>query len=202
MWFCLWVNAIKSRKMEGHRFCSQLEQPVQFSCSVIFNSLLPHRLQHTRLSCLSPTPGACSNSSSRWCHPTISSTVVSFSSCFQSFPASGSFQISHFFTSGGQSTGASASASVLPVNIQDWFPLGWTGWISLLPRDSQESSLTRILYQLIYQRSPTRAIIYVNTCIMRTCSMPDFNIFFPPSFSVEKHFLLFQHVLSPCLLTN
>ena len=98
-----------------------------------------------RLPCPSPTPGAYSNScpSSRWCHPTISSSVVPFSSCLQSFPASGSFPIqSQFFTSGGQSIGVSASASVLPMNIQDWFPLGWTVWISYSPRDSQEFSLT------------------------------------------------------------
>ena len=83
--------------------------------------------------CPSPTPGACSNScSSRWwCHPTISSSVIPFSSCHQSFPASGSFQMNQLFASGSQSIGASASASVLPMNIQDWFPLGWTVWISL-----------------------------------------------------------------------
>ena len=106
---------------------------VQFSCSVVSNSLRPHELQHTRLPCSSPTPGACSNSrpSSRWCHPTISSSVVLFSSCLQSFPASASFPVSQFFASGGQSIGASASASVLPMNIQDWFPLGWNVWISL-----------------------------------------------------------------------
>ena len=86
--------------------------------------------------CPSPTPGACSNSCplSRWCHPAISSSVIPFSSCLQSFPASGSFQMSHFFASGGQNIGVSASASVLPMNIQDWFPLGLTGWISLLPK--------------------------------------------------------------------
>ena len=88
---------------------------------------------HTRLSCPSPTPGVYSNSCplSRWCHPTISSSVVPFSSCLQSFPASGSFQMSQLFASGGQSIGVSASTSVFPMNIQDWFPLGWTGWISL-----------------------------------------------------------------------
>ena len=79
---------------------------------------------------------------SQWCHPTISSSVISFSSCLQSFPASGSFPVSQFFTSGDQSIGASASASVLPMNIQDWFPLGWIGWMSLQSRDSQESSPT------------------------------------------------------------
>ena len=107
---------------------------VQFSCSVVSDFLRPHGLQHARLPCPSPTPGAYSNSCplSRWCHPTISSSVVPFSSHLQSFPASGSFQMSQFLASGGQSIGVSASASVLPMNIQDWFPLGWTGWISLL----------------------------------------------------------------------
>ena len=99
---------------------------IQFSHSVMSNSLWPHGLQQARLPCPSPTPGAHSNSclSSWWCHPTISTSVVPFS-CLQSFPASGSFQMSQFFTSGSQSIGA--SASVLPMNIQDWFPLGWTG---------------------------------------------------------------------------
>ena len=106
---------------------------VQFSRSVVSDSLQPHGLQHTRPPCPSPTPGACSSScpSSRWCHPAISSSVIPFSSCLQSLPASGSFPMSQFFTSGGQSIGASASASVLPKKIQDWFPLELTGWISL-----------------------------------------------------------------------
>ena len=100
------------------------------------DSLQPHGLQHARLLCPSPTPGACSNScpSSWWFHPAISSSVIPFSFCFQSFPASGSFPMRQFFTSGGQRIGASASASVLPMNIQNWFPLGWTGWISLLSK--------------------------------------------------------------------
>ena len=108
---------------------------VQFSHSVMSNSLQPHGLQHTRLACPSPTPGACSKScpSSRWCHPIISSSVVPFSSCLQSFPASGSFPVNQFFSSGGQSIRASASALVLPMNIQDWFPFGLTGLIFLLP---------------------------------------------------------------------
>ena len=103
---------------------------VQFSCSVVSSSLRPRGLQHTRLPCPSPTPGACSNScpSSQWCHPTILSSVFPFSSCLQSFPVSGSFLMSQFFMSGGQNIGV--SASILPVNIQDWFPLGLTGWIS------------------------------------------------------------------------
>ena len=109
---------------------------VQFSHSVMSDSLRPHGLQHTKLPCLSPTPRACSNScpSSWWCHPTISSSIIPFSSCLQSFPASGSFPISQFFESGSQSIGASASASVLLKNIQDWFLLGLTGLISLQPK--------------------------------------------------------------------
>ena len=106
---------------------------VQFSRSDMSDSLWPHGLQHARLPCPSPTPGACSNSCplNRWCHPTISSSVIPFSSHLQSCPVSESFLMSQFFTSGSQSIGISASASVLPVNIQDWFPWGWTGWISL-----------------------------------------------------------------------
>ena len=101
---------------------------VQFSHSVVSDSLRPHGLQQARPPCPSPTPGAYSNSCplSRWCHPTISWCVVPFSSHLQSFPASRSFQMSQFFTSGGQSVGASASASVLPMDIQDWFPLRLT----------------------------------------------------------------------------
>ena len=100
-----------------------------FSCSVMANSLWPHGLQHRRLPCPSLSPGVCSSlyPLSQWCHPTISSSVIPFSSCLQSFPASGSFPVSQFLASGGQSIGVSALASVLPMNIQDWFPLGWTG---------------------------------------------------------------------------
>ena len=108
----------------------------QFSCSVMSNSLQPHELQHTRPPYPSPTVGVYPNPCplSRWCHPTISSSLVPFSSCPQSFPASGSFPKSQFFTSGGQSIGASTSTSVLPMNIQHWFPLGWTGWIFWLSK--------------------------------------------------------------------
>ena len=117
----------------------------QFSHSVGSDSLRPHGLQHARVPCPSPTPGAYSNScpSSQWCHPTISSSVVPFSSCLQSSPASVSFLMSQFFASGGQSIRASASASVLPMNIQDTFPLGWTGWISL-----QSKGLSRVKSRL------------------------------------------------------
>ena len=108
---------------------------VQFSLSVLSDSLWPHGLQHTRLPCPSPTPGMCSCPSSGWCHPTILSSVVPFSSCLQSFPASGSFPMNQLFASGGQNTGASASASVLPMNIQDWFFLGLIVYISLLSKE-------------------------------------------------------------------
>ena len=111
--------------------------------------LEPHGLQHARLPCPSPTPRACvwACPSSWWCHQTISSSVVPFSSCLQSFPASGSFQMSQFFASGGQSIGVSASASVLPMNIQDWFPLGLTGLISL-----QSRGLSRVFANTTVQK--------------------------------------------------
>ena len=115
----------------------------QFSRSIVSDSLRPHESQHTRPPCPSPTPGVHPDSrpSSQWCHPAISSSVIPFS-CPQSLPASGSFPMSQLFTWGGQSTGVSASASVLPKNTQDWSPLGWTGWISCSPRDSEGSSPT------------------------------------------------------------
>ena len=122
---------------------------VQFSHSFMSNSLRPHGQQHARFPYPSPTPGACSNSCllSQWCHPTISSSLIPFSSCLQSFPESGTFSISQCFSSGGQSIGASASASVLPMNIQDWFPLGWTGWISL-----QSKGLSRVFSNTTVQK--------------------------------------------------
>ena len=103
----------------------------QFSCSVVSDSLRPHGLRHARPPCPLPTPRVYSKSLSRWCRPIISSSVIPFSSCLQSFPASGSFQMSQLFTLGGQSIGVSASASVLSMNIQDWSPLGLSGLISL-----------------------------------------------------------------------
>ena len=119
---------------------------VQFSPSVVSNSLRPHGLQHTRPPYPSPTPEVYSNScpSSRWCHPTISSSVIPFSSHLQSFPASGSFPMSQLLASGGQNIGVSVSTSVLPMNTQDWSPLGWTGWISLQSKGHSRafSSLT------------------------------------------------------------
>ena len=120
-----------------------------FSCSVVSDSLWPHGLQHTRAPCLSPTPRSYSNSCPlrRWCHPTISSSVVPFSSCLLSFPASGSFPMSRFFASCGQSIAVSASASALPMNIQDWFPLGLTDWISL-----QSKGLWRVFSNTTIQK--------------------------------------------------
>ena len=124
---------------------------VQFSRSVVSDSLWPHESQHARLPCPSPTPGVHSNScsSSQWCHPAISSSVVPSSSCPQSLPASGSFPMSQLFTWGGQSIGVSALASVLPKNTQDWFPLEWTGWISLQSKGllQNHSSNASILWQ-------------------------------------------------------
>ena len=121
----------------------------QFSHSVVSDILQPHGLQHARLLCPSLTPRVCSNSCllSRWCHPTISSSVIPFSSCFQSFPASVSFPMSRLVTSGGQSIGASGSAPVLPMNVQDWFPLGLIGLISL-----KSKGLSRVFSSTIVQK--------------------------------------------------
>ena len=122
---------------------------VHFSLSVVSNSLRPHEPQHTRPHCPSPTPGVHPNpcQSSRWCHPTISSSVVPFSSCPQSFSTSGSFQMSQLFASGGQSIGVSAPTSIFPMNTQDWSPLGWTGWISL-----QSKGLSRVFSNTTVQK--------------------------------------------------
>ena len=124
------------------KYCGKTchKSSLQFSSSVVSDSLWPHGLQNSRPPCPSPTPKACSNSCPLcwWCHPTISSSVFPFSSCLQYFPESGSFPMSQFLESGGQSIGASFSALVLPINIQDWFPLGLT----CSPRNSQESSPT------------------------------------------------------------
>ena len=135
------------------------------------NSLQSHGLQHARLPCPSPTPGASSNSCplSRWCHPTISSSVIPFSSCLQSFPASGSFPRSQFFASGGQSIGVSASTSVLPMNIQDWFPFGWTGWISLQSKGlSRAFSNTRVQNVIrAVESSPIHVLTIYITCLAK-----------------------------------
>ena len=135
--------------MIGSWYCDLKSCSVRFSCSVMSNSLQLHELQNARLPCPSPTPRACSNScpSSWWCHPTFLPSDVPFSSCLQTFPASGSFQMSQFFTSGSQNIGVSASTSVLPVNPQDWLPLGWTGWISL-----QSKGLSRVFSNTTVQK--------------------------------------------------
>ena len=128
---------------------AQTFSSVQFSRSVMSSSLQPHGPQHASTPCPSPTPGVYPNSCplSRWCHPAILSSVIPFSSHHQSFPASGSFPVSHFFPSGGQSIGVSASASVLPMNTQDWSPLGWTDWISL-----QSKRFSRVFSNTIVQK--------------------------------------------------
>ena len=123
--------------------------PIQFSSLVVSDSLQPHKLQHARPPCPSPTPRVYSNPSplSRWCHPTISSSVIPFSSWLQSFPVSGSFPASEFFASGGQSIGVPALASVLPMNIKNWIPLGLTGWVSL-----QSKGLSRVFSNTTVQK--------------------------------------------------
>ena len=122
---------------------------IPFSRSIVSDSLQPHEPQHARSPCPSPTPGVYPNPCplSRWCHPTVSSSVGPFSSCPQSFPASGSFQMSQLFARGGQSIGVSASTSVLPMNTQDWSPLGWTGCISL-----QSKGLSRVFSNTTVQK--------------------------------------------------
>ena len=149
-----------------HKWGNPGSNSVQFSRSVVSNSFRPQALQHTRPPCPSPTPGACSNSCplSRWCHPTISSSVTPLSSCPQSLPASGSFPMSQHFTWGGQSIGVSTSASVLPMNIQDWSPLGWTGWVSL-----QSKGLSRVFSNMglkIRAPDPQSNNVFFNTFIL------------------------------------
>ena len=150
-----WAQSVVQEDSTCHK---ATKASVQFSCSVMFDSLQPHGLQHTRLPCPSPTPGACSNSCplSQWCHPIISPTVVPFSPCLQSSPASGSFPACQFFTSGDQSTGVSVSALVLPMNIQDWFPLGLTGWLSL-----QSKGLSRVFSNTIQKHQFFSAQLYL-----------------------------------------
>ena len=146
-------------------FFKKLIQSVsQFSHSVVSDFLWSHGLQHARLLYPSPTPGVYPNSCplSQWYHPTILSSVIPFSSHLQSFPASGSFQMSQFFTSAGQSIEVSASASVLPMNIQDWFPLGWTGWISL-----QSKGLSRDFSNTVVQTVLIYLLIFLHTYIPR-----------------------------------
>ena len=141
-------NNYKKHMRSKQHAKQSISHSVQFSCSVVSNSLWPHELQHAKPPCPSPTPGVHPNPCplSCWCHPTISSSVIPFS-CLQSFPASGSFQMSQVLASGGQSIGVSASTSVLPMNTQDWSPLGWTGWISL-----QSKGLSRVFSNTTVQK--------------------------------------------------
>ena len=184
----------------------------QSSHSVVSDSLRPHGLKHTRPPCPSPTPGVYSNSCplSRWCHPTISSSVIPFSSCLQSFPTSGSFPTSQFFSSGGQSIGVSASTSVPPMNTQDWSPLGWTGLDllvvqgtlkSLLQHHSSKASILRrsafFIFQLSHPYMITRKTIALTrwTFLGKVMSLL-FNIlsrlviaFLPRSLNILWHYL-------------
>ena len=149
--FTVWATMEAQIVLKGLTICEALvgSSSVQFSHSVVSDSLWPHGLQHARPPCPSPTPGVYPNSCplSWWCHPTISSSIVPFTSCPQSFPASGSFQMSQFFLSGAQGIGVSAPESVLPMNTQDWSPLGWTGWISM-----QSKGLSRVFSNTTVQK--------------------------------------------------
>ena len=140
-----------------------MRSSVQFSCSVVSDSLRPHESQHARPPCPSPTPGVHSDSrpSSQWCHPTIPSSVVLFSSHLQSFPASGSFPMSQLFASGGQSIGVSASTSVLAMNTQDWSPLGWTDWISL-----KSKGLSRVFSNTTAQSISSSVLSFLHSPIL------------------------------------
>ena len=159
---------------------------VQFSCSVVSDSLHPHEPQHARPPCPSPIPGVHPNpcTSSRWCHPTISSSVVPFS-CPQSFPASGSLPMSQLFASSGQSIGVSASTSVLPMNTQDWSPLGWTCWISL-----QSKGLSRVFsnttvhkHQFFGAQLSIWSNSHIHTWLLENHSLPIFQGFSHPYFA-------------------
>ena len=179
------------------RYVKPLLSLVQFSGSVVFDSLRPHGLQHTRPPCPSPTPGVYSNSCplSRWCHPTISSSVVPFSSCLQSFPVSGSFPISQLLASGGQSIGASASASVLPMNIQDWFPLGWTGLISL-----KSKGLSRV-----FSSTTVQSTLFMGPLMdfrLSSLDMNDCFSFFSVTFRNDFFFLSHDTAFTMCKNTN
>jgi len=145
--FFFFTVSKENEKLTG--FALQIFSSVQFSHSAVSDFLQPHGQQHARPSCPSPTPRVYPNSCplSWWCHPTISSSVIPFSSCLQSFPASGSFPMSQFFASGGERIGVSPSTSVLPMNTQDWSPLGWAGWISL-----QSKGLSRVFSNTTVQK--------------------------------------------------
>ena len=160
---CLMVRMCRKQITEG----PGLRWWLLFSSSVVSGPLRPHGLQHIRFPHLWLPPGVCSNSYSlnQWCYLTISSSTTPFSTCLQSFPASGSFPMSQFFTSGGQSIGA--SASVLPMNTQDWLPLGWTGWISLQPK-----ALSRVLQQHSSKASILWRVAFFTVQLLRLYMTP------------------------------
>ena len=165
---------------------------VQFSHSVVSNSLWPHELQHARPPCPSPIPGVHPNSCplSQWCHPTMSSSVILFSSCLESFPASGSFPMSQLFSSGGQSIGVSASTLVLPTNIQDWFPLGWTGWIFL-----QSKGLSRVFSNTTVQKHQSSVLSFLYSTTLT--SIHDYR----KNHSLDKVMSLLFNMLSRLVIT-
>ena len=214
----LHIVSIVAEKFTSHQYCTRiifsphacqyvLLSSVQFSHSVMSNSFQPHVLQHTRPPCPSQTPGVYSDSCplSQWCHPTISSCVIPFFSCLQSFPVSGSFQISQFFTSGGQSIGVSASTSVLPMNSQDWFPLGLTGWISL-----QSNGLARVFSNTTVQKHFSSAFFMVQLThpYMTTGKTKAFTRWtfvgkvMPLLFNMLSRFVKTFHPRSNCLLIS
>ena len=169
------MDAAKSLKVSGttiSHLCVSVCVwiPTQFSHSVMSSFLQRHGLQYIRPPCPSPTPRAYSNSCPlhQWCHPTISSSVIPFSSCLQSFPPSGSFQMSQFFASDGQSIGVSVSASVLPMNTQDWSPPGWTGWISLQCKELSRvfSNTTVQKHKLLGAQLSFKSSSYIHTWLL------------------------------------
>ena len=155
---CIWLRRFLDRMLYINWYFSGLYDSVQFSYSVVSDSLWPREWQNARPPCPSPTPGAYWNSCplNQWYHPTISSAVIHFSSHLQPFPASESLQMSQFFPSGGQCIGVSASASVLPMNIQYWLPLGWTGWVSL-----QSKGLSRVFSNTTVQNISSSALSFL-----------------------------------------
>ena len=171
-----------------------IKRSIQFSCSVVSDSLRPRELQHARPPWPSPTLGVHPNpcSLSRRCHPAISSSVIPFSSCPQSFPASGSFQMSQLFTWGGQSIGVSGSTSVLPMNTQDWPPLGWTGWISLQPK-----GLSRVFSNATVQINSVFFIVQLSHPYMTTGK----TIVFTRRTFVDKVMSLLFNMLSRLVIT-
>ena len=165
----------KKKTIPGHLYSSKNSKIILMSLLsywVVSGSLQSHELKHARLPCPSPSSQACSDLCplSQWCHPTISSSVVPFSSCLQSCPASGSFQMSQFFASGGQSAGVSASASVLPMNIQDWFPLWCTGWLYLQSKGPSRvfSNTTVQKHQFFGAQLSSQSNSHIHTWLLET----------------------------------